>query len=203
MGNFFTSPKEEMAGTLTDLAMNGRLPKGWQSLIDESNATAKSGIVGEGRSTMATSAADTLSQAASMGLTSGVPSIIGANNAKIASGVGKDLGAVDVASMQQKLGSLGQLLQMGFGSMDNTSGFGDLMAGLTSVANIGAGIVGMGGRNGLGWWGGGSTPDNQKTGAVLPTEVNTKPTGGGKLGLTKIQQQLSDEIPFQLMNIFR
>jgi hypothetical protein len=177
MGNFFNSPKEDTAGTLADLAMGGRLPQGWENKINSSAKLAKTGVESNAARTMATNTADLLSQSASMGLGTGTTSAIGKNNAQIAERTSESLSNIDIAALQQTLNSLGQVLNLGVGNMKNTTGFGDLLAGLSTVTNVAGGVVGMGGSQGLGWWGA------QKPNAKVTPGVTA--TGGVALPVKK------------------
>jgi len=179
MGDFFNSPKEQTAGSLAELAMKGRLPQGMENALNSQIWSARAGIERGASRQIANSSADLMSQAASQGVGPGtaLASILGKNNALIADRTSGALADVSANAMNTEFGTLAQLLQLGVNNMKSSTGFGDLMAGLSTAANIAAGVTTMGGSQGLGWWGPKSplTKTTDSGAITLPTQKMLPP----------------------------
>ena len=154
MGSFFTSPQERGATTLFDSAMGGTSP--WDSLINQKAGLAKTGIDQSASQAVGQGSQDIFSQLASMGVApgSGQVDIAGKQAAGIRSNAIGQKSQVDQAALNTQMQSIMQSLGVGMQGLSTSSSGGDMLAGLTTLANIFAG-VGVGGSKskGMGFWG--------------------------------------------------
>lgn len=156
MGNFFTTPREQAARSMYDMAISGKSP--WQDLISQEATLAKQNISRDVSSAKEQATTDIMSRAASAGHTwsGGTEDLIGRQVSSLAEGGEKAKTQVDVQAMQENLGSLISLLNTGFSGLKNTTLAGDVLGGLQTLSSLGVGIGMMGGMQGLNWWGGNS-----------------------------------------------
>ena len=156
MGSFFTSPQEQGATSLFDMAMGGQSP--WDSLINQQAGLAKTGIDQNASRAIGQGSQDIFSQLASMGVAggSGQVDIAGKQAAGIRSNAIGQKSQVDQNALNAQIQSIMQNMQTGLSGMSTSSSGGDLLAGLTSLANIfSGGLVGLG-TQGLDILGGGN-----------------------------------------------
>ena len=161
MGQFFTSPQEAGATSLFDMAMGGKTP--WDSLINEKAGMAKTQVGQQASSAIGQGGQDIFSQLASMGVApgSGQTDIANKNATGIRSGAINTNANIDMAALGDQLQYLFGMMQTGLGGMSTSSSFGDILAALTSGANIFSGGAkglsllgnGLGGNRGTdeGW----------------------------------------------------
>lgn len=167
MGNFFTNPKERASQTMWDAAMSGK-PVGAQyldAMYDPMLAEGQQRIQATTSSRIAETAQDIKSRMESIGAPGGASEgLISRATAPIVSGEQSALGEmtskVSSAKAQQLMQMILSQLSGGMAGMSDTSTFGDIMAGLNTVANLGGGIFqmsqGFGLSDATGWnpeWG--------------------------------------------------
>jgi hypothetical protein len=152
MGSFFTSPKERASTNMYDMAMQGKTFG--SGILDSMSNLAKSNLEAQTSQRLATTKSDLQSRMAS----SGTPVSAGTGlttkaTTPIIAGEQNAMSEIDIARMNQAINMLFQQLSMGMSGLSSSSTFGDVMGGMTTIANIVSGVAGMGGANGFNWWG--------------------------------------------------
>ena len=152
MGDFFTNPKERAAKTLFEQVQGGSTP--WSGKLAQMAGSQKSELETSGNEAIAKGSGDILSQLISGGVApgSGEADIVGKQATGVRSGIQKGQSQIDVGQQGAEIQSLMSMLQSAMGGMSSASTGGDLMSGLTMLAQMGAGIGMMGGPQGFDWW---------------------------------------------------
>lgn len=136
MGNFLTSPQEAGATSLFNMAMGGQTP--WDALINEKAGMAKTQVEQGASSAIGQGSQDIMSQLASLGIApgSGQTDLTQKMATGVRSGAINTKANIDTAALGDQLQSLFGALQTGFGGLSTSSTLGDILAALTSGANI-------------------------------------------------------------------
>jgi hypothetical protein len=138
------------------MAMGGSSP--WESLINQKAGMAKTSVEQGASKDIATSTSDIFSQLNSMGVAggSGGIDIANKNATGIRSNAAQSKAQIDQAAISTSIDSIMKSLGLGMQGLSDSSSGGDLLAGLTSLANIfSGGLVGLG-TQGLDILGGGN-----------------------------------------------
>lgn len=152
MGDFFKSPHERASSNLYEMAMRGDVIG--SNLLRQSSASARNAVGITTANRASGVAGDIMSQFASMGVTPGSANVTAVTDKALTPLYAGEQSAHAQISGQEIQGLLQLLmgqLSTGLAGLSTTSTFGDIMAGLTTAANVGAGVATGGGA--LGWWG--------------------------------------------------
>jgi len=150
MGNLISSPYQRASEDLYSKAMSGQ-PVG-ANFLDAQTTSEISALRNNTASRISGIAGDELSRAASMGFApgSGMEGVIGKSVQPIISNETSAEEQLDASKNSQLMQMLLSQLTAGLGGLSHSSTVGDVMGGLTSLANLGQGIAKMGA--GFGWW---------------------------------------------------
>lgn len=140
MGNFFTSPQERKANSMWDAASSGK-PLGSQFLEPIYNETVRN-IEGQTSQRIAGIGGDILSRSASMGVSPGSNTEAMTTMAKepLLANEQSAISQAGIAKQQAMVQMLMQQLFAGYSGSSSSSTFGDIMGGLSTAAQIFAGV---------------------------------------------------------------
>lgn len=150
MSDFFTSPQERASTKLYDMATQGHTP--YDALITGKINKQITSVRQQGNREAGKQAGDIVSRAQSSGIgfTSGVNEAIGEAKTNIFDRTQTLENQIQAQGLDERLKALIDTLHLGLGGLSKSSAFGDIIAGATTIANIGAGVGTMLGPTGFG-----------------------------------------------------
>jgi hypothetical protein len=139
MGNFFSSPQQRASESLYDAAMSGK-PIG-QGFLEKEYGANLSALRANTSQRVGGIAGDIQSRAASEGFApgSGIEGLISRSTAPVLAGEQQAESQMSASEMQQMLQMLLDQLHTGIAGLPNSSPFGDILAGLTTLGNVAGG----------------------------------------------------------------
>ena len=138
MGNFFTSPRERASVGLYDAAMRGE-PIG-ADMLQRSTQSALSAVRGQTSQRLSTISGDILSRTAGNAPSGAAEGLIARSLQPALAGEWNMESQIMSEAERAKLDMTLKQLSIGLAGMSDSSTFGDIMAGLTTMTNIAKGI---------------------------------------------------------------